>query len=219
MTIKKLINPKGETYKNLKNFALGNTIGWSYCPAASGHPRNYFNSYPGELEYHFERSGIPLDSLDNYGNIPVYGHTVIDRPSYYAKGCAFEYLDPNNYNLVPEITSDSYELVKRFLYGVLVANRKNENLYIRSILRCNFNATHPDPNGQIAGYPHEDHNSVDMPHKNMLVYFTNAGGKTFVGTDSHSPEEDDIIIFDSSKLHYQETPKSERRVVMVMTYI
>jgi hypothetical protein len=53
----------------------------------------------------------------------------------------------------------------------------------------------------------------------MLVYFTDAGGETFVGVESHSPKEDDIIVFDSSKLHYMRAPKSKRRVIMVLTYI
>jgi hypothetical protein len=98
-----------------------------------------------------------------------------------------------------------------------MANRGNIDSYIRCILRCNFNSVHSDEQG--LSIPHQDHDSRVIPHKNILVYFTSAGGKTFVGNEFHSPEEDDIICFDSSSSHYMSPPKSKRRVVMVLTYI
>ena len=56
---------------------------------------------------------------------------------------------------------------------------------------------------------------------NFLMYFTDAGGETFVqdgqySFESYDPQEDDCVIFDGT--HYHETPKEKRRVVLVVTY-
>ena len=211
--ITKLINPKGKSYFELKNFVLGSVISWEWLPNSTGRLMDYFNSE--DIKDYFERSDIPLTDLNKYNDMSLYSHCVVDRISTYEQGYPQEDLDKYQSNLVPIIKSDSYELVKKFLYDVLVANK--DQCYIKCIMRCNFNALHSDIQG--LSVPHEDHNSEIIPHKNMLVYFTNAGGETFVGMDSHSPNEDDIIIFDSSKLHYMRAPKSKRRVVMVLTYI
>ena len=57
----------------------------------------------------------------------------------------------------------------------------------------------------------------DFPHKNMLIYLTDAGGSTFVEGEEFAPEEDDVIMFEG--LHWHKLPRKERRVVLVMTYI
>ena len=212
MTITKLINPRGKSYRELKNFVLGSDINWEWLPQSTGQLQDCFDEE--DLKDYFEESEIPLTDLDKYRDMPLYSHCVIDRISTYEQGYPHEDLDPGS-DLVPIIKSDSYDLVKRFLYDVLVANK--DNCYIRCIMRCNFNAVHSDIQG--LSVPHEDHNSEVIPHKNMLVYFTDAGGETFVGMESYSPKEDDIIVFDSSKLHYMRAPKSKRRVIMVLTYI
>jgi hypothetical protein len=212
MTITKLINPRGKSYRELKNFVLGSDINWEWLPQSTGQLQDCFDEE--DLKDYFEKSEIPLTDLDKYQDMPLYSHCVIDRISTYEQGYPHEDLHPGS-DLVPIIKSHSYDLVKRFLYDVLVAN-KNE-CYIKCIMRCNFNAVHSDIQG--LSVPHEDHNSEVIPHKNMLVYFTDAGGETFVGMESYSPKEDDIIVFDSSKLHYMRAPKSKRRVIMVLTYI
>lgn len=212
MTITKLINPRGKSYRELKNFVLGSDINWEWLPQSTGQLQDCFDEE--DLKDYFEKSEISLTDLDKYQDMPLYSHCVIDRISTYEKGYPHEDLHPGS-DLVPIIKSHSYDLVKRFLYDVLVAN-KNE-CYIKCIMRCNFNAVHSDIQG--LSVPHEDHNSEVIPHKNMLVYFTDAGGETFVGKESHSPKQDDIIVFDSSKLHYMRAPKSKRRVIMVLTYI
>ena len=212
MTITKLINPRGKSYRELKNFVLGSDINWEWLPQSTGQLQDCFDEE--DLKDYFEKSEISLTDLDKYQDMPLYSHCVIDRISTYEKGYPHEDLHPGS-DLVPIIKSHSYDLVKRFLYDVLVAN-KNE-CYIKCIMRCNFNAVHSDIQG--LSVPHEDHNSEVIPHKNMLVYFTDAGGETFVGMESHSPKQDDIIVFDSSKLHYMRAPKSKRRVIMVLTYI
>ena len=59
--------------------------------------------------------------------------------------------------------------------------------------------------------------------KNLIVYLTNAGGKTFVKNEDtskyeeHDPVEDDIILFTGE--HYMQTPRDKRRVILVATMI
>ena len=69
----------------------------------------------------------------------------------------------------------------------------------------------PAQDGCIA--PHVAHT---FPHKNLIVYLNDAGGKTFVGDEVHDPKEDDVVIF--SGIHNNERPKNTRRVVLVATY-
>ena len=61
---------------------------------------------------------------------------------------------------------------------------------------------------------HVDH---DFPHKNLLIYLTDAGGKTIVGNESHDPKEDDIIMF-PGLMHCIETSHTKDRVVLVVTF-
>ena len=77
-----------------------------------------------------------------------------------------------------------------------------------------MNAVAPSDKRNIISVPHEDH---EYPHKNMLIYLTDAGGSTFVEGEEFAPEEDDVIIFEG--IHWHELPKQKRRVVLVMTYI
>ena len=83
--------------------------------------------------------------------------------------------------------------------------------------RCNVNAVEPPYDHQYMDaitQPHMDH---EFPHKNMLIYLTDAGGSTIVEGEEFAPEEDDVIIFEG--MHWHKLPKKERRVVLVMTYI
>ena len=49
------------------------------------------------------------------------------------------------------------------------------------------------------------------------MYFTDAGGSTFVEGEEHNPKEDDIILFTGE--HYMETPADNRRVILVATMV
>jgi len=198
--IKKLINPKNDLYYRLKEYVLSSNFLWSYNESAVNE--------------------VDIDESDKdrgkYTNIPVYGHTVIGRPQSYDMNNPLTTIDRND-NLVSVVddwvTYGDY--VQPFLYDLLCANPNREECHVKSILRINFNATHTDVPGRV--FPHLDHNR--LPHKNMLVYLTDADGSTIVGDELHDPEEDDIIVFDSSVKHCHDAPKNKRRVVMVMTFI
>ncbi len=123
-----------------------------------------------------------------------YSHVFLERPH------------PDERFLYPNVRSQHIDLFHTFLQQIFEYN----NLPIDSIYRMNANNI-PAQDGCIA--PHVDHT---FPHKNLIIYLTDAGGKTFVGDDVHDPVEDDIVIF--SGIHYNERPKNKRRVVLVATY-
>ena len=190
--ITKLVNPKSKNYYKLKEFVMSNKLGWVYN------------------EYSVSDGG-------DFKGQKFYSHTVIERPFSWTRieGDEFNFTDEetSQYDLVPNILSPIYRThILPFLYELMGSNSSTGKCEIRSILRINFNSVHSDFG---KGKSHTDH---PFPHKNMLVYFTNTGGDTIVGDEHYTPEEDDIIVFDS-QLHNSEPPKSGRRVVMVMTFI
>ena len=81
------------------------------------------------------------------------------------------------------------------------------------LVRLSVNSTSP-LKGVKKTLWHEDHT---FPHKNILVYLTNSGGKTIVEREEFDPREDDIIVF--SGMHQHLTPAKERRVVIVGTFV
>ena len=200
--ITKLVNPKTHSYFRLKEHVLSYDILWYYdnCVVDEKDTKN-------------------IKDKEKYVNIGVYGHAVVGRPMTYDKDHPVETYD-RNAGLTPVIVDWRLlnEYINPFLYDLVCKNPSKEEFYIRSILRINLNATHNDISGTI--FPHFDHPPDRLPHKNMLVYFTDAGGDTIVGDEHHTPEEDDIIVFDSEVMHCHHTPtNNKRRVVMVMTFI
>ena len=87
------------------------------------------------------------------------------------------------------------------------------NINVNCIFRINANLVYPQA-GIQASPIHRDH---EFPHKNLLIYLTDAGGKTVCGKDEHNPQEDDIIEFGGFK-HYYYLPLEKPRVVLVATY-
>ena len=120
-----------------------------------------------------------------------YSHVFLERPDR----C-----------LYPSVRSQHIDLFHTVIQQIFEYN----NLPIDIIYRMNANSI-PAQDGCIA--PHVDH---EFPHKNLILYLTDAGGKTFVGDEVHDPKEDDVVIF--SGIHNNERPKNTRRVVLVATY-
>ena len=85
---------------------------------------------------------------------------------------------------------------------------------VECIYRINANLVYPQ-DGIQASPVHRDH---DFPHKNLLIYLTDAGGITVYENEQHNPKEDDIIVFGGEE-HYYYLPKEKRRVVLVVTYL
>lgn len=134
--------------------------------------------------------------VPGHSNIPYYVHEIVQRP------------ERNNFFFpmsVSPSTGDATEVILEIL--------KHNDIQVKTFLRIAINAVHPFSE-ILKTVPHTDH---DYDHKNFILYFTSAGGKTIVGNESYDPVEDSAIIFSGE--HYHETPKSERRVVLVATYI
>ena len=132
--------------------------------------------------------------LQKYNDISFLTHPILSRPLPGRKWSA--------------VTSDFINPVSELINEIDKVNQ----LKIRYIIRINANMIFPSSGKQYT-IPHTDH---DFPHKNMLIYLTDAGGETFFGKEVHYPKEDDIIIGEG--LHHFRLPKKDRRIVLVLTY-
>ena len=82
--------------------------------------------------------------------------------------------------------------------------------------KCKSNTPSSSKNTQPSPL-HRDH---DFPHTNMIVYLTDCnGGPTMVygQDDYYYGKEDDVYIFEG--LHQHKLPTSNRRVVLVYTFL
>lgn len=138
---------------------------------------------------------VPDES--KHGSIPYYVHSFLQKPEINGK--------------YPSSNSDYIEPVSSLLKEIIELN----NVEFNSFIRIGLNCVHPQVNKDIqCTVPHYDHS---FPHKNMLIYLTDAGGKTVVGDDAFDPKEDDVIVFEG--MHYYHVPLEKRRIVLVSTFI
>ena len=89
----------------------------------------------------------------------------------------------------------------------------NEDMGFNYLLRMNANSIDALPSHPKVSEVHVDH---PFPHKNVIIYLTDAGGDTIVGDESFSPTEDSACLFEGP--HYHAMPEKDRRVVLVVTY-
>ena len=174
--ITKLNNPLTDNYIEFKKIVLSTKFQWFY-----------------RGEHIPEGSYEPSEE---YYNGPIYGHTLLARPSIETK-------------FISRHFSDHMDLAAQVFLEIFEHN----NISFNYFLRINANVVHPEKE-VLKTVPHVDH---FFDHKNALIYLTDAGGQTIVGKESHDPKEDDVIIF-GGETHYIKTPESKRRVVLVATY-
>ena len=195
MSIVKLNNPKTSNYHNIKKFILSPVFPWTYCAESTPNTNNQLDGYKWSSRRHLKED-VKIH------NTRMYTHTFLLR-----SGPDILYATPESSyikDILPiyhDIFNANYEVMKDF--GMMC--------------RCNVNAVEPPYDHQYIDsitQPHLDH---EFPHKNMLIYLTDAGGSTFVEGEEFAPEEDDVIVFEG--MHWHKLPKEERRVVLVMTYI
>lgn len=116
---------------------------------------------------------------------------------------------PDDERSYPSVADPDLDFPSHLVREILHYN----NIQLNCIFRMNINLTYPQSGIQTTPV-HVDH---DFPHQNLLIYFTNAGGKVFVGNKSYDPKEDDVITFGGEK-HYIELPKKDFRIALVTTY-
>jgi hypothetical protein len=127
---------------------------------------------------------------------PLYCHTLIDRPEFGLR--------------LPEIKSQFAELA----HDVVLETCEFNNVKVNCIYRLAINATEHMSKSGVVSTTHVDH---EFYHRNLLIYFTNAGGATVVEDYRHEPEVDTFLLF--SGHHYHELPEYGRRVVLVATFL
>lgn len=176
-----LKNPKTDNYKSLKNLILSEDFSWYYHEIST-------------FDYNLD-SECP--NKTKYGNLPFYGHTLLDRPD-----------GPKKYKKISEVKSQYFDLGYTVFEEILNFNNYKSGYFY---LRMNVNCVHSDTNFQYS-MPHVDHR---FPHKNIIVYLTNSGGSTIIDDEIYDPMEDDIIMFEGE--HYLEKPKKDRRIILVST--
>ena len=185
-----LSNPKTPHYEEFKKWALGPQFFWTW------------HEEGGVSLQHLAKAGISkkfyptIENEDNQ-NVPFYTRTFIRRPEI-RKYPSVDQADPSEVDNVVKVLSEIFE---------------HNNLPLHSLLRLSVNACHPEKE-IISSYPHYDH---DFPHKNLIIYLTDAGGSTFVDGEEHNPKEDDVIHFTGQ--HYHKTPAENRRVILVATMV
>ena len=142
---------------------------------------------------------------DTYKHIGFYSHSFLDRP----RGDHIRYPSVGD--------KDFIDLASTALCDIMSYN----GFAPRSFYRICANSTHPHEEGVVPTIPHVDH---QFDHGNMLLYLTDAGGKTFVETENnsdsyeyHDPKEDDVLLF--AGRHYNKTPATKRRVIIVATFM
>lgn len=190
--ITELKNIKSENYLRLKEYVLSAEFAWYYN-----------NSSVTIIEEE--------TSDEDHINFPFLSHIVVSRP----RPSWSKSFEECNLKLIPEITSNVISLVYPFLEEIVSVN----NLQVNTFLRVNLNCTFPTKGNKLS-IVHVDH---PFEHKVLIVYFTNSGGETIMYDESdrahiHFPEEDDIIIFDGQS-HCNRSPKEDRRVVLVATFL
>ena len=137
---------------------------------------------------------LPLHWIPSDTGLFYYSHTLIARPEF------LYYSHP---------VSAHADLFVAAIGETLNANDLADNGF--HVIRASINVVHPSKGEQFSE-PHVDHS---FPHVNLLMYFTDVGGRTFCEKEEHDPQEDDVILFKGE--HYMERPKKDRRVILVST--
>jgi|TARA_B100001996_G_scaffold119834_1_gene90695 hypothetical protein len=144
----------------------------------------------------FIRDAHPWLPDDHKDALKFFSHNFLERPD-----CGHQ--------LYPESCSDHTSLV-----GIVLKEIFNENnIDVSCIYRMNVNLLTPILPVQRTK-EHVDHT---FPHNNILIYLTDAGGRTIIDNESYDPNEDDIIIFPGC-MHCIETSHTKNRVVLVATF-
>ncbi len=148
-----------------------------------------------QLDWHYQQYDVSEDK----SAMPHYTNTLLGRPENDIDFCRYPHP-------ISRLVVDACTLIQK----VLEFNQVRYN----SFLRISVNCVHPQPK-VISSESHRDH---DFPHKNCIIYFTGAGGKTFVEDEKYDPKEDDAILFDGIN-HYMQSPLKERRIILVSTFV
>ena len=188
MSITKLKNPNTSLYNDLKKIILGDNFSWNYMKS-----NTWFDINPAH------RLINDPENDNTFQKSSLHHHPFLLRSDFV--------------NLYTKVTSPYMDDINKMYCEIFNANKEFMKSF-NMMCRCVANSVQPYDGPDNKTRKHVDH---DFPHKNMLIYLTDAGGSTFVEGEEFAPEEDDVIMFEG--LHWHKLPRKERRVVLVMTYI
>ena len=146
----------------------------------------------------------PTEIEGEQRNLPFYTRTILKRPE-----------NEFRYPRLEHSTSEEAHRVIEVLNEILDFN----NIKMSSYLRISLNCVHPEKEIYNT-LPHIDHS---YPHGNIILYLTDAGGKTYVKNEETSkyegydPIENDAVLF--SGKHFMQNPLKKRRVILVSTIL
>ncbi len=132
----------------------------------------------------------------NHHSPDYFSHKLLTRPG------------GGEEHLFPTIASEYLKSFADLLYSVFDLNA----IEVKCIYRMSVNLVMPSTNSHSP--LHVDHS---FPHRNIIMYLTDAGGDTVVNDEVYSPKEDDIIMFEGE--HYHHFPMKDARIVFVATYL
>ena len=137
---------------------------------------------------------------DGHEEFGFYCHSFLRRPGKDLNEKSFYSKEES------PIVKEAHDLVVE----ILESNQVRFDLIFRIAVNC----VHPTESNKYSP-PHEDHN---WPHSNLLIYLTDPyKGETVVEDKKFFGKEDDAIIFQG--MHYHRPPISNRRIVLVATFI
>ena len=152
------------------------------------------------------------ESLKNYilsNNFPWYYNKWMDGTLWFSHGVLIRPTEDKKYSTVNNENILQFQKVLDEIFDY-------NDLELKCLFRINVNLVTPKKGVQVTP-AHWDHH---WDHKSMLIYLTDAGGKTYVEREEFDPKEDDIISFSGyPEKHYYRVPKEKNRVVIVLTYI
>ena len=146
-----------------------------------------------------------LTDSDGFADLGFYSHTILDRPTTVQGN---NYSPKNFYYPAPRTTETFISDTIKILIDILYYNR----IKVLTFYRMSINCVHPTGDNKLT-IPHNDH---PFPHKNIIIYLSDAdGGETICEGDKFLGKEDDIIMFEG--IHNHRPPLKNRRLVLVAT--
>lgn len=146
---------------------------------------------------------VKNSELSDFNQDGFYSHVLLARPKW----------ENISGTLFPTPASNHFQKIYPAIEEIFEYNQ----IPVNCLYRVNANLVHPGSDKMTP--PHVDH---QFPHKNLIVYLTDAGGPTILTErtdlvrDMHHPKEDDIVVFDG--MHCMIPPPSGRRIVLVVTF-
>ena len=160
MSITKLKNPNTSLYNDLKKIILGDNFSWNYMKS-----NTWFDINPAHRLINDPENDNTLQKSS------LHHHPFLLRSDFV--------------NLYTKVNSPYMDDINRMYCEIFNVNKEFMKSF-NMMCRCVVNSVQPYDGPDNKTREHVDH---DFPHKNMLIFLTDAGGNTFVEDKEFAPEE------------------------------